>query len=151
MADVGVPTTASAHSLASTRETSGWAIGWTDFVMTMMILIGSFHAIAGLIAIFEDEFYVVTREYVFQFDATQWGWIHLIWGSLIAVAGGFLLTGSVLARTVGVLMALGSAILGFAVVAVRLLVWGVTIIAIAVGVIWALTADGRDVVVEDYE
>ena len=96
------------------RETSGWAIGWTFFAMTMMILIGSFHAIVGLIAIFEDEFYVVTREYVFQLDATQWGWIHLIWGSLVAVAGGFLLTGSVLARTVGVLMAVVSAILGFA-------------------------------------
>ena len=105
---------------------------------------------SGLIVILEDEFYVVTREYVFQFDATQWGWIHLIWGSLVAIAGGFLLTGSVLARIVGVLMALGSAILGF-VWLPYVPVWGVTIIAIVVGVIWALTAHGRDVVVEDYE
>ena len=150
MTDVGVSTTTSAESHAPMRETSGWAIGWTFFAMTMMILIGSFHAIVGLIAIFEDEFYVVTREYVFQLDATQWGWIHLIWGSLVAVAGGFLLTGSVLARTVGVLMALGSAILGFAWLPYAP-VWAVTIIAIAVGVIWALTAHGRDIVVEDYE
>ena len=115
----------------------------------MMVLVGSFHAIAGLIAIVDDEFYVATREYVFQLDTTQWGWIHLIWGILVAVAGGYLLTGSVLARTVGVLMALGSAISGFVWLPYSP-IWGVIIIAIAVSVIWALTAHGRDVV-EGYE
>ena len=47
MTDVGVSRTASAQSHAPLRETSGWAIGWTFFAMTMMILIGSFHAIVG--------------------------------------------------------------------------------------------------------
>jgi hypothetical protein len=110
-----------------------------------MILVGSFHAIAGLVAIIDDEFYVATREYVFQFDATQWGWIQLIWGILVAIAGGYLVTGSVVARTVGVLMALGSAIAGFAWLPYYP-VWGVTMIAIAVSVVWALTAHGRDIV-----
>ena len=59
------------------------------------------------------------------------------------------MTGSVLARTVGVVMALVSAVLGFAWLPYAP-VWGVTIIAIAVSVIWALTAHGRDIV-EDYE
>ena len=62
---------------------------------------------------------------------------------------GYLLTGSVLARTVGVVMALVSAVLGFAWLPYAP-VWGVTIIAIAISVIWALTAHGRDVV-EEYE
>jgi hypothetical protein len=110
----------------------------------MMIMIGTFHAIAGLVAIFDDTFYVATREYIFQFDASQWGWIHLIFGILIAIAGGYLLTGSVIARTVGVVMALISAILGFAWLPYYP-VWGVVIIAIAISVIWALTAHGRDV------
>jgi hypothetical protein len=126
------------------RDISGWAIGWTFFAATMMMLIGVFHAIAGLVAILDDNFYVTTREYVFQFDATQWGWIHLIFGILIALAGVYLLTGSVVARTVGVLMALASAVLGFAWLPYAP-VWGVVIIAIAVSVIWALTAHGRDV------
>jgi hypothetical protein len=126
------------------RQTSGWAIGWIYFASVMMIMIGTFHAIAGLVAIFDDEFYVATREYVFQFDATQWGWIHLIVGTLVALSGGFLLTGSVLARTVGVLMALVSAVTGFAWLPYYP-VWGALIIAIAVTVIWALTAHGRDV------
>jgi hypothetical protein len=130
-----------------TKQISGWAIGWTYFAASMMIMIGIFHAIAGLVAIFDDEFYVTTREYVFQFDASQWGWIHLIWGVLVAIAGGYLLSGNVLARTVGVFMAIGSALLGFAWLPYHP-VWGVVIIAIAVSVIWALTAHGRDVVAE---
>jgi hypothetical protein len=113
-----------------------------------MLLIGGFHAMAGLIAILDDEFYVATRNYVLQFDTTQWGWIHLIFGTLIAIAGGYLLTGSVFARTIGVLMAFVSALIGFAWLPYAP-VWGVIIIAIAVSVIWALTAHGRDVV--DFE
>ena len=127
------------------RATSGWAVGWTYFASIMMIMVGIFPAIAGLIAIVDDEFYVATRNYVFQFDSTQWGWIHLIFGILVAIAGGYLLTGSVVARTVGVLMALGTAVTGFAWLPYYP-VWGIVFVAIAVSVIWALTAHGRDVV-----
>ena len=138
-----------ANAPASTRQPSGAAIGWTYFAATMMILIGSFHAIVGLVAIIDDEFYVTTRNYVLQFDATQWGWIHLILGIVVAVAGGYVLTGSVFARTIGVIMAFISALAGFAWLPYAP-VWGVIFIAIAVSVIWALTAHGRDVVA-DYE
>lgn len=137
-----------ANVTTTTREPSGVAVGWTYFASMMMMLIGGFHAMAGLIAILDDEFYVATRNYVLQFDATQWGWIHLIFGTLIAIAGGYLLTGSVFARTIGVLMGFVSALIGFAWLPYAP-VWGVIIIAIAVSVIWALTAHGRDVV--DFE
>jgi hypothetical protein len=50
-------------------------------------------AVQGLIAIFENEFYVATRNYLFQFDATTWGWIHLILGIIVALAGWGLLSG----------------------------------------------------------
>ena len=63
------------------RETSGWAVGWATFAALMMIMIGFWHAIAGLVALFEDQFYVVGQEYVFQLDVTTWGWIHLILGA----------------------------------------------------------------------
>jgi hypothetical protein len=86
---------------------------------------------------------------VFEFDVTQWGWIHLIFGILIAIAGGYLLKGSVIARTVGVIMAFISAVVGFAWLPYSP-VWGVVFIAIAISVIWALTAHGRDVV-NDYD
>lgn len=130
---------------AARHTRSSWAVGWTYFASMMMILVGIFHAMAGLIAILDDEFYVTTRNYVLQFDTTQWGWIHLVFGILIALSGGWLLSGSVFARTVGVIMALISAITGFAWLPYYP-IWGVIFIAIAVSVIWALTAHGRDVV-----
>jgi hypothetical protein len=125
------------------REPSGWAVGWITFAAAMMLMIGSFHAIAGLVGIVDDEFYVATRNYVFEFDATQWGWIHLILGVIVAVSGGYLFTGSVLARTVGVIMAMFSAVAGFAWIP-WYPIWGITVVALAVAVIWALTAHGRD-------
>jgi hypothetical protein len=128
----------------SDRQPSGWAVGWIGFAGCMMILLGLFHAIAGLIAIVDDKFYVSTREYVFQFDRTTWGWIHLIVGIVVLLAGFGVFSGSVMARTVGVIIALISAVLGFAWIPYAP-VWGVIIIVIAVSVAWALTAHGRDV------
>jgi len=124
---------------------SGWAVGWTLFAAIMMMLIGGFHAMAGLVAIFDDEFYVATPNYILQFDATQWGWIHLILGVLVGLSGLWLLSGSVFARTVGVIMAVASAIAGFTWIPYYP-VWGVIFVVIAISVIWALTAHGRDIV-----
>ena len=69
---------------------SGWAVGGITFAATIMVLLGVFQAIAGLVAIFDDNFYVVTRNYTFDLDTTAWGWIHLIIGILLVVTGYFL-------------------------------------------------------------
>jgi hypothetical protein len=124
---------------------SGTAVGFTFFASTMMVLIGAFHAIAGLTGIIENQFYVATPNYIFQFDVTTWGWIHLIWGIVVLLAGFSLWTGAVWARTVGVYLAVLSAIANFAFIPYQP-VWSIVMIAIAVTVIWALTAHGRDIV-----
>lgn len=134
---------ASSQSVSVQREPSGWAVGWIAFAAMMMLLIGCFHIIAGLVALIDDEFFVATRNYVFEFDTTAWGWIHLILGAAVAVAGGYLFTGNVLARTIGVLMAAGSVLAGFAWLPYYP-IWGITIVALGIAVIWALTAHGRD-------
>ena len=61
------------------EEPSGAAVGFILFAAIMMIMAGVFQAIQGLVGIFENEFYVATRNYLLQFDATTWGWTHLIW------------------------------------------------------------------------
>jgi hypothetical protein len=126
------------------REPSGWAIGWITFAAFMMIMIGAFHVIAGLVALIDDNFYVTTKNYVLQFDTTTWGWIHLLVGILVALAGISLFSGAIWARTVGVILALISAIAGFAWLPYYP-VWGIIIVAMAVSVVWALTAHGRDI------
>jgi hypothetical protein len=88
------------------QSTTGWA-GWAAFAAFMMILIGGFHAIQGLAAIVKDNFYAVTPNYVFEFDATTWGWIHLIGGIIVVIAGFSIFSGAVWARTIGVIVACG--------------------------------------------
>jgi cell division protein FtsW (lipid II flippase) len=70
-------------------------------------------AVQGLIAIFENEFYVATRNYLFQFDATTWGWIHLILRIIVALAGWGLLSGRTWARAAAIALAVLSAIANF--------------------------------------
>lgn len=65
---------------------SGWALGGIAFAASVMVLLGVFQAIAGLVAIFDDEFYVVRQNYTFDLDTTAWGWIQLgypVWSILI--------------------------------------------------------------------
>jgi hypothetical protein len=125
------------------RETSGTEVGFILFAAIMMIMVGVFQAIAGLVAIFENEFYVATRNYLFKFDATTWGWIHLIVGLIIVFAGWGLLSGRTWARVVGITLAVLSAIANFLFIPYYPF-WALTIITLDVFVIWALTAHGGE-------
>jgi hypothetical protein len=127
------------------QRRSGTAVGFTIFASVMLMLIGVFHAIAGLAAIFENEFYAVTPNYILEFDVSAWGWIHLIWGIIVLLAGFGVWSGAVWARTVGVTVAGISALANFAFIPYQP-VWSLLIIALDVMVIWALTVHGRDIV-----
>ena len=126
------------------EETSGWAIGWTAFAGIMMIMAGVWWVISGVIALANDTFYVVGEEYIFQFDVTTWGWIHLLVGILVSIAGFFLFKGAVWARTVGVIIAVLMALLAFAWLP-WYPIWAILYIVVSVFIIWALTVHGRDI------
>jgi hypothetical protein len=128
------------------RDTSGFAAGVILFAGLMMIMVGIWQALEGLIAIFENEFYVATRNYLFQFDATTWGWIHLILGLLVAFAGYGLLTGQTWARVVAITLAVLSAIANFLWLPYYPF-WALLIIAVDIFIIWAVAAHGREVAV----
>ncbi len=123
---------------------SPWAVGWATFAAVMLMMAGFFHAIAGLVALFEDTFYVIGREWIFEFDVTAWGWIHLIWGAVLVLAGFGGFSGNVAARTLGVVAAGLSALVNFAWLPYQP-VWGSIMIAICIAVIWSLTVHGRDI------
>jgi hypothetical protein len=125
------------------RETSGTAVGFILFAAIMMIMVGVFQALQGLIGIFENEFYVATRNYLFQFDATTWGWIHLLIGLLVAVAGWGLLSGRTWARVVGITVVLLSALANFLWLPYYPF-WALLLITLDIFVIWAVAAHGGD-------
>ena len=133
----------SSTSRRAAQETPGWAVGFILFAAVMMIMVGVFQALQGLIGIFENEFYVPTRNYLFQFDATTWGWTHLILGLLVAFAGYGLLSGKTWARTVAIFLAVISAIANFAFIPYYPF-WSLLIIALDVFVIWAIAAHGGE-------
>jgi hypothetical protein len=119
------------------------AVGFTVFAATMMVIGGVFQAMQGLIALFNDDFYVVGKEWIFEFDLTTWGWIHLLVGVLVLVAGFFVFNGAVWARSVGIAVAALSAVLNFMWLPYYP-IWSLIIIALDVLVIWALSVHGRD-------
>ena len=125
------------------KATSGWAVGFILFAAIMMIMVGLFQALQGLIAIFENEFYVTTRNYIFQFDATTWGWIHLLVGLLVAFAGYGLLSGKTWARVVALTLAVLSAITNFLFIPYYPF-WALLLITLDIFVIWAIAAHGGD-------
>ena len=120
------------------REPSGSSAAGYVFAAVIMIMVGCFQAIAGLAAIFEDEFFVVSTNYVFEVDTTTWGWIHLLLGLLVAFAGYALFTAKTWARVIGVTLAALSAIANFFFIPYYPF-WAILIIALDVWVIWALT------------
>ena len=126
------------------KQSSGWAVGWTAFAGIMMIMMGGWWIITGLVAILNNEFYVVTQQWIFRFDVTSWGWVHLILGIVILLAGFGLFSSAAWARIVGVIIAVLAGLAAFAWLP-WYPVWAIIYIAVSVAVIWALTAHGRDI------
>ena len=121
-----------------------WAIGWTAFTAIMMLVMGIWWFIAGLVAILEDTFFVVTEDYIFKFDVSTWGWIHLGLAVLVTAAAYGLFVAATWARVVGVIMAVLAGVLAFAWIPYYP-VWGILFVVASVFVTWALTVHGEDV------
>jgi hypothetical protein len=122
---------------AEEEEVSAWGIGLLVFASITMILMGVFQAFTGLVAIFNDQFLILAREYLFHFDRTSWGWIHLVLGVVVAGAGAGLLAGRTWGRVVAIVLALCSAVVMFAFLP-QYPVWALIVIALSVAVIWAV-------------
>ena len=128
-------------SQAPYREPSGWTTGAVVFAGVLMILIGVLQIIQAVSALLEDEFFVVTENYVFDIDVTAWGWIHLVLGLLVLCAGYSLLAGNTYGRILGLVLAGVSVIVTFAWVPYYPF-WSLLMIALAIWVIWSLTRPG---------
>ena len=120
---------------------SGWVVGGITFAGTMLILIGMFQAIDGLVAIFNDDFFLVTQNYTFDIDTSAWGWIHLLLGILLVLASYGLYSGATWGAAVAIVMAVLTAVENFFFIPYYPF-WSLLVIALCVWVIWALTRPG---------
>lgn len=126
----------------NTPTVTGW-VGWAYFAAYLMMLSGFFQMIYGLTAVLNDKYFAVTANNLLIFDVTTWGWIHLLTGALVLLAGLTLLSGSLYGRTVGVIVAFFSALVALGDLSLYP-VWSVIVITLDVLVIWALTVHGKE-------
>jgi hypothetical protein len=119
---------------------------WVGFAGLMMVLIGVLNVIQGLIAIVRDDYYVLTAEQIIVFDLTTWGWIMLIWGIIVGFAGWALATGAGWARWFTLVAASLNIILQLGFVGSgQYPLWALTVLALNVLVLYALTVRWSDV------
>jgi hypothetical protein len=136
-----VPRPTPGYDNAATRHArpSGAVIGWTVFAATVMMVSGLWDFLIGLAAVIRGSFFVQMPDYAYNVSVRGWGWIHLILGVVVFLAGAGLLTGKFWARVVGVTLAVCSLIANFMYIPFSP-VWSIVVIALDVFVIWALTA-----------
>lgn len=118
----------------------GSMAGWIGFAGVVMFIVGGLNMFQGLVAIFDDEYFIPTREGFLLVDLTTWGWVMLIWGLLLVVAGLALQAGIGWARwfTIVVVVVNIFAQLGFLGNS-DYPAWTLTLLALNVIVLYALT------------
>lgn len=130
-------TTSGMHQHETGSGERVWATGWTAFAGVMMIFGGAMAIFEGIAAIAEDDVFVTTRNYTYSFDLTSWGWIHMLLGVLVVLAGIAVFSGVMWARVVGIALAGLSMIANFMWLPYSP-VWASVLIAVDAFVIWAL-------------
>lgn len=118
-------------------ESETWASGIAQFGAVILIVVGAFQAAQGLVALVRKEFFVSTNNYVFQLDLTTWGWVHLVLGVVMVVAGCGVLAKQTWAVVAGIVLCVLSALANFTFIP-HYPIWSLVIIALDVLVIWAL-------------
>lgn len=122
--------------------------GWLTFSGSLLIVVGFFHLVAGLVALFKSNVFVATPNQLIVFDYTQWGWTHIIFSALLFATAAALFTGRLWARIVTIVLATLSAIANFGFLNAYPL-WSIMIIALDIMVIYGVAMHGSEV--GDYE
>ena len=116
-----------------------WTAGLSTFAGVLLIVGGGFQSLEALAAIVNDEYLVVTPNYIYTFDLTAWGWIHLLTGLALVAIGICLLLGQGWALIAGIVVAAVSALINFTWLPYSPL-WAILVIGVDILIIWALAS-----------
>jgi hypothetical protein len=125
------------------ERATGWA-AWIAFAAVLLAVVGVLQIMQGLTALLDEGVYVVGESgLVLNVDYTVWGWAHMLLGVLAILVAAGLLAGNTLARVVGVVIAMVSAIVNIAFLPAYPW-WSALVIVFDVLVIYGLTAHGGE-------
>ncbi len=130
------------------RAMSGW-VGWIWFGVAIMAMVGIFDVIAGLVAIFDDNFLVGAAGKIYVVDSTAWGWTTLAIGALVLFGAVAVMRGAVWGRAVAVTMATLNAVAQLSLIRAYP-VWGLLVIMLDVFVIFSLIVHGGELREPEY-
>lgn len=133
--------------MATKPQVTGW-VGWVYFAAFMLVISGVFQTISGLVALFDNGFYVAVGGVLAAFDLNTWGWIHLLLGIVTLMAGTALFSGRMWARVFGVILASASAIAYFGFLSTYPL-WSTIVITVNILIIYALTVHGGEAAIDE--
>jgi hypothetical protein len=79
-------------------DSNAWS-GWVAFAGLLMIVIGCLDFFAGLAAAINNRYVAISKDQMVLFHSVStWGWITMLWGIVIVLAGFGLLSGAGWAR-----------------------------------------------------
>lgn len=130
------------------RASTAW-VGWIAFAGMMLMMLGVFHVIEGIVALTKDSYFLVhSSGLVVSASFTTWGWVHIIAGCIVVAAGAGVLYAQMWARVIGVAVAFVSAVINIGYLAAYP-IWSILMIAFAVIAIMALTVHGSEIKADD--
>lgn len=124
------------------EERTGWT-GWIAFAGIMLMIGGALNMFWGFIALVNDEWVVWGARGAMYLDITTWGWVQILVGALVLLAGLGVMSGNLLARIVAVIVATLSLLVNFLILPLYP-IWAITLITIDALVIWALIVHGKE-------
>ena len=126
---------------------TGWT-GWGVFASVLLLIAGIFDLIFGLAAVIGPNTTVVVAETgLFAVDVAAWGWWHIIAGIALIVLSFFLYRGATWARVIAIIIVIINAVGQLTLLSVQPW-WSLTILAVDVLILYALTVHGRELKVK---
>jgi hypothetical protein len=119
-------------------------IGWVLFAGLVLIVTGLLSLIQGLVALFDDDFYVVTPSGLpVNIDYTAWGWLLVVFGAVLMLTGYFVIFGYAWARIIAMVLTAVNAFVNLTFLAAYP-IWSIVAIALDLIVIYALAVHGAE-------
>ncbi|WP_054811180.1 DUF7144 family membrane protein [Nocardia arizonensis] len=124
---------------------AGIAAGTSIGAAILLLTVGVLSIFEGISAVADDDLFVVGPDYIYQFDTTGWGWVHIVLGAVLIVCAIGLMTGSAWGKVAAIVIAALTIIANFLSLPYYPW-WSILVIALSIVVIWAVSTWNPDTI-----